>query len=45
MDKIAERLKVYIDTHPFDSGDGDYETTALQLLIYAHEELYGGDWG
>ena len=25
-------------------GDGDYETTALQLLIYAHEELYGGDW-
>ena len=30
----------------FDAdGDGDYETTALQLLIYAHEELYGGDWG
>ena len=26
-------------------GDGAYETTALQLLIYAHEELYGGDWG
>ena len=26
-------------------GDGNYETTALQLLIYAHEELYGGDWG
>ncbi len=26
-------------------NDGDYETTALQLLIYAHEELYGGDWG
>ena len=26
-------------------GDGQYETTALQLLIYAHEELYGGDWG
>lgn len=26
-------------------GDGDYETTALQLLIYAHEKLYGGDWG
>ena len=25
-------------------GDGEYETTALQLLIYAHEELYGGDW-
>lgn len=30
----------------FDAdGDGEYETTALQLLIYAHEELYGGDWG
>ena len=29
----------------FDAdGDGNYETTALQLLIYAHEELYGGDW-
>ena len=26
-------------------GDGSYEITALQLLIYAHEELYGGDWG
>ena len=25
-------------------GDGKYEITALQLLIYAHEELYGGDW-
>ena len=25
-------------------GDGKYETTALQLLIYAHEELYGGSW-
>ena len=25
-------------------SDGKYETTALQLLIYAHEELYGGDW-
>ena len=25
-------------------GDDKYETTALQLLIYAHEELYGGDW-
>ncbi|MBR5490437.1 MAG: hypothetical protein IKV79_04105 [Oscillospiraceae bacterium] len=25
-------------------GDGEYDTTALQLLIYAHEELWGGDW-
>jgi len=27
-----------------EDGDGTYETTALQLIIYAHEELYGGDW-
>ena len=26
MDKIAKRLKVYIDTHPFDSGDSDCKT-------------------
>lgn len=25
-------------------SDGSYETTALQLIIYAHENLYGGDW-
>jgi hypothetical protein len=35
-----------LDNMLFDAdGDGAYETTALQLLIYAHEELYGGDWG
>ena len=35
-----------LDNMLYDAdGDGDYETTALQLLIYAHEELYGGDWG
>ena len=34
-----------LDNMFFDAdGDGEYETTALQLLIYAHEELYGGDW-
>lgn len=25
-------------------GDGTYETTALHLIIWAHENLYGGDW-
>ena len=25
-------------------GDGNYETTALHLVIYAHENIYGGDW-
>ena len=24
-----------------EDGDGTYEITALQLIIYAHEELYG----
>lgn len=34
-----------LDNMLFDAdGDGEYETTALQLLIHAHEELYGGDW-
>lgn len=27
-----------------EDGDGTNEITALQLVIYAHEELYGGDW-
>ncbi len=31
MDKIAERLKAYIETHPFDSGDSDCETVLDQL--------------
>lgn len=35
-----------LDNMLFDAdNDGNYETTALQLLIYAHEEIYGGDWG
>ena len=35
-----------LDNMLYDAdGDGNYETTALQLLIYAHEELWGGDWG
>ena len=27
-----------------EDGDGNYETTALQLIIYAHENIYGGNW-
>lgn len=27
-----------------EDGDGSYETTALQLIIYAHENIYGGSW-
>ena len=47
LDDIANvDLNEYgLDNMLFDSDDdGNYETTALQLMIYAHEELYGGDW-
>lgn len=27
-----------------EDGDGTYDITALQLVIYAHENLYGGSW-
>ena len=27
-----------------EDGDGNYETTALQLIIYVHENIYGGSW-
>ena len=33
MDKIAKRLKTYIDTHPFDPGDSDCETVLDQLYL------------
>ena len=29
MDKIAEKLKAYIDTHPLDLGEGDCETVLV----------------
>lgn len=46
-DIAAVDLEEYgLDNMLYDAdGDGEYETTALQLLIFAHEELYGGDWG
>ncbi len=28
-----------------EDGDGAYETTVLQMVIYAHEKIYGGSWG
>ncbi len=47
MNKLAE-----IDLNEYDlaeylydeDDDGEYEVTALQLVIYAHEKLYGGSW-
>lgn len=42
MDKLAERLKAYIDTHPFDPGDSDYETV-LDQLYQAYAESHESD--
>ncbi len=42
MDKIAERLKAYIDTHPFDPGDS-YCETALDQLYQVYAESHESD--
>ena len=42
MDKIAQRLKAYIDTHPFDPGDSDCETV-LDQLYQAYAESHESD--
>ena len=42
MDKIAERLKAYIDTHPIDLGDKDCETV-LDQLYQAYAESHESD--
>ena len=37
MEKISQKLKSYIETHPFDSGDDDCATVLDQLyLAYAN---------
>ena len=33
MDKIAKRLKDYIEAHPFDPGDSDCETVQTIVRI------------
>ena len=42
MDKIAQRLKAYIDTHPFGSDDSDCETV-LDQLYQAYAESHESD--
>lgn len=42
MDKIAEQLKAYIDTHPFDSGESACETV-LDQLYQAYAESHESD--
>ena len=42
MDKIVERLKAYIDVHPFDPGDSECETV-LDQLYQAYAESHESD--
>ena len=42
MDKIAQQLKAYIVTHPFDPGDSDCETV-LDQLYQAYAESHEND--
>ena len=42
MDKLAQQLKAYIDTHPFDPGDSDCETV-LDQLYQAYAESHESD--
>ena len=42
MDKLAGRLKAYIETHPIDLGDSDCETV-LDQLYQAYAESHESD--
>ena len=42
MDKIVERLKAYIDTHPFEPGDSACETV-MDQLYQAYAESHESD--
>lgn len=42
MDNIAKRLKAYMDKHPIDLGDTDYETV-LDQLYQAYAESHESD--
>ena len=42
MDKIAQQLKAYIDTHPLDLGEGDCKTV-LDQLYQAYAESHESD--
>ena len=42
MDDIAKRMKAYIETHSFDSGESDCETV-LDQLYQAYSESHESD--
>ena len=42
MDELSQRLKAYIETHPFDPGDSECETI-LDQLYQAYAESHESD--
>ena len=42
MDNIAQRLKAYIEAHPFDPSDSGCETV-LDQLFQAYQESHESD--
>ena len=42
MDNMAQRLKAYIEAHPFDPGDSGCETV-LDQLFQAYQESHESD--
>lgn len=42
MDDIARKMKAYIETHPFDSGESDCDTV-LDQLYQAYAESHESD--
>ena len=42
MDNIAQKLKTYIESHPFDPGDSDFYTV-LDQLFQAYAESHESD--
>ena len=42
MNEIAKRLNAYINAHPFNTGDSDYETV-LDQLYQAYAESHESD--
>ena len=42
MDELAQRIKAYIEAHPFDPGDSDCKTV-LDQLYQAYAESHESD--
>lgn len=42
MDNVAQRLKAYIDAHPFDPGESNCDTV-LDQLYQAYQESHEND--